>query len=109
MKKCPYCFEQIQDEAIKCRFCSEFLDGREAGDAQAKEISWYFKPSTLVLGFCLIGPLIIPLIWFHPRYSNTKKAVLTLVCIAVTILFLIPVKASMKSLGEYYRVLQGDY
>jgi len=35
-KKCPFCGEQILNEAIKCKYCGEFIEDRER--AQPKEV-----------------------------------------------------------------------
>ncbi len=66
----------IQDDAVKCRFCGEFLE------KQTAKTKWYFNTLFILLTL----PLSLPLVWFHPTYKIFIKLIITVAAIITTIL-----------------------
>lgn len=105
MKKCPFCAEQIQPEAIKCRYCGEFLDGSARAGSKPRGKKWYYSTPTVVIALLCLGPLALPLVWVNPRYKPITRALITMLVLIATVVCLYLVVSAYQRLLENFSAL----
>ena len=74
--------------------------------SDVKKLPWYFKNGSLIVAFLSVGPLMLPLVWFHPRMTITRKLLWTIVLGIASYFLVVFTMDSMKKIMEAYQQMK---
>jgi len=97
MNQCPFCHNPVEEGISYCPFCDKAL-----GPSSAKKVKWYQRTGSLIFGFLMVGPFVLPAVWLNPHYSRKKKFVVTFLCLYVTYLITKVFVKSVHSILDHY-------
>jgi len=110
MTTCPYCNGPLEDWVKTCPFCNKPLPVFAPVQKTEKKPKWFHNTTSLVIGFFVVGPFVLPAVWSHPHYSQRKKIILTIVILVLTLLIVVPTIGAFQQYWKIYDdILNGTY
>lgn len=106
MKKCPFCTEDIPENAKKCAHCGAFLSA-SLPRVEEEQTPWYFRKSFIIIAVCSVGPLALPLIWWRPHTSLAWKIGLTAGILVLSWILFQTSLESIRTIEAYYKLFKG--